>query len=408
MVASGLGLDLGLNPIWIFERFGPFLFAVAGGLTYYLPNVDVSTVFVPSLGAPPQARYMGRVGDMLMMGNLVQDIDASFAPYRIRWSAFNNPVGPWIDDVASQSGSVDMDPSYGEVTAVAGGRYGLICQRDSVSRISYTGGNAAFAKELIEEQRGCIAPASVVRVGSFAFGLGRDGFWQSNGASVQLISSGRVWEWFQENADAALVEKTQAAIDYKNRCIWWNFFSSGSSNRQRQLIWSWDQNKWTYAAISADWLFSSRITGALVDSVPLGDALVDSISDLVDSPAFSDGERIFSAFFGTAMQQANGLPIEAVFETGEFQPSPGYRSMIRGVAPMVEGDASDVQISIGTRRGLASEPVSYSQESSPGPQGFAPQRRDGRYIRARMRIPAGEVWSKASAMQVDFVESGRA
>ena len=408
VTASGLALALGSNPIWVFERFGKFIFATAGGVTYYMADIDSSTTFTAAPGSPPQARAMGRVGDMLMMGNLVQDIDATFAPYRIRWSQFNNPTGTWSDDIATQSGAIDMDPVYDEVTAIAGGRYGLICQKDAVSRIIYTAGSAAFSKELIEEQRGCIAPASLVRVGAIAFALGRDGFWQSNGASVQLISSGRVWEWFLSEADATLISKTQAAVDYRNRCIWWNFFTEGAISRQRQLIWSWEQNRWSSASIQADWMFSSRVAGTLVDAVPFGDTIVDSTEDLVDAAKFQDGDRTFSGFVGTSLQNANGTPVEAVFETGEMQPAPGYRSMIRGIAPIVEGNASTAAISVGTRLNLTSEAVSYSAESTPGAQGFAPLRKDGRYIRAKMRIPAGTGWMKASAAQVDFVQGGRA
>ena len=408
VTASGLGLSLGDNPVWIFERFNRYVFATAGGVTYFLGDIDVDAVFVPSTGSPPQARAMGRVGDMLILGNLVQDIDSSFAPYRVRWSAFNNPAGTWTDDIATQSGAVDMDAAYDEVTAIAGGRYGLICQKDAISRIVYTGGSSAFSKELIEEQRGCIAPASVVRVGAFAFGLGRDGFWQSNGATVQLISSGRVWEWFQTNVDPVLVEKTQATVDYRNRCIMWNFFPSGTTTRARQLIWSWDQNKWSAASLAADWLFSSRVSGTLLDTIPFGNTFLDDVEEIVDAPIFSDGDRQFAGFVGTALKIASGPPVEAILETGELQPAPGYRAMVRGIAPIMEGDASTALISTGTRAALASEGVSYGAETSPGPQGFAPQRKDGRYIRARARIPAGTLWSKASALQVDFVQGGRA
>lgn len=407
VTASGLALSLGANPIWTFERFNRFVFATAGGVTYYLSDIDLTAVFVASTGSPPQAKAMGRVGDMLMLGNLTQDIDLSFAPYRVRWSAFNNPAGAWTDDTATQSGAVDMDAAYDEVTAIAGGRYGLICQRDAISRIVYTGGSSAFAKELIEEQRGCIAPASVVRVGAFAFGLGRDGFWQSNGATVQLLSSGRVWEWFQANADPVLITKTQATLDYRNRCIMWNFFTPGATSRNRQIIWSWDQNQWSANSFAADWLFSSRVSGTLIDTLPFGDTIVDATNELVDSTLFADGDRQFAGFAGVSLQIANGPPVEATLETGELQPSPGYRAMVRGISPIMEGDATTALISTGVRTSTASQAVEFSAETSPGPQGFAPQRKDGRYLRVKARIPAGTIWAKASALQVDFVQGGR-
>lgn len=407
VTASGLALSLGVNPIWVFERFNRFVFATAGGVTYYLPDIASSAVFLPLTGSPPQARAMGRVGDFLILGNLTLDIDASFSPYRIRWSGFNNPAGSWVDDIGTESGAVDMDATYGEVTAIAGGRYGLICQQDAISRIFRSGTAASFSKELIEEDRGCVATASVVRVGAFAFGLGRDGFWQCNGATVQLISSGRVWDWFLANADTALIPKTQATVDYRSRCIIWNFFGQGSASRNRQLIWAWDQNKWTAASITVDWAFARRIPGAVVDSAVEGAVLIDNSLDLVDAARFSEDKEQFAGFVGLNLLVANGPPIEAILETGELQPVPGYRAMVRGVAPIMEGAATGALLSVGVRTSSAGESVMYSPESSPGAQGFAPQRKDGRYLRVAMRIPAGTLWSKASALQVDFVQGGR-
>ncbi|MGL4526767.1 MAG: hypothetical protein ACRCUC_07300 [Aestuariivirga sp.] len=225
---------------------------------------------------------------------------------------------------------------------------------------------------------------------------------------MQLLSSGRVWEWFQSEVDPTLISKTQAAVDYRNRCVWWNFFTDGASSRQRQLIWSWEQNRWTAASLASDWLFSARVAGTLVDAVPFGDTIVDNIEDLVDAVKFQDGDRIFSGFSGASLQNANGSAVEATWETGEMQPSPGYRAMVRSAAPIVEGNASTAAISVGARLSLTSETVTYSPEAVPGSQGFAPLRKDGRYVRAKMRIPAGTGWAKASAVQIDFVQGGRA
>ena len=406
VTASGLGLSLGVGARWSFERYNNFIFATAGDVLYYAATVEIAAAFAASPGSPPRVRSIARVQDFLFTGNATLDIDATAAPNRLRWSQFNNPVGTWGDDIATQSGSVDLDPSLGSITSISGGRYGIVCQQDGVSRVAYTGGNVVFSKELIDEQHGCIAPASLVRIGGMTFGMGRSGFWQCNGASLSLISAGRVWDWFLANSDASQVSQTQGAIDWVNRCIWWNFFTPSATQKNRQLIWSWEQNRWTAARVRADWLFSTARSGIDVDAASLAGVFTDNLNLLVDDAQFAPGNRVFGGFAGINVMAATGSPQEAVIETGELQPEPSRRSMVQGIIPIVEGSTSGVLASVGVRPRLPSETVQYSTETTPSSQGLCPQRKDGRYVRARVRIGAGSQWNKISGIQVQFVPGG--
>lgn len=408
VTASSLGLALGSNPRWSFERFNNLVYATAGGVMYSVASVEAATAFTAASGSPPQAKNIARIGDFLFAGNMSLDIDSSVAPFRIRWSQFNNPGGTWTDDIVTQAGAVDLDPSLGEVTGISGGRYGLACQKEGITRIAYAGGNVVFAKELIDEQHGCVAPASLVRIGGMAFGLGRDGFWQCNGASVQLLSSGRVWDWFLGTADPALIEYTQGGIDWVNRCIWWNFYTTGDTQKNRQLLWSWENNQWSAAKVRADWLFSSSRAGLDVDAAVFSGVMVDSLSTLVDASEYAPGGRIFGGFNGINVVSATGGTQEAVLETGELQPSPGQRVMVQGVRPVAEGDISGFRSSVGVKARLPSEVVVYSTETAPSAHGICAQRKDGRYVRVKTRVEAGSVWNKTSGVQIDYVPGAMA
>ena len=82
--------------------------------------------------------------------------------FRVRWSAFNNPQATWGTDIATQMGYVDMPSRFGVVTGLSGGEIGLILQKYAVHAFDYVGGRSAFNARIIDEERGCVSPASIV------------------------------------------------------------------------------------------------------------------------------------------------------------------------------------------------------------------------------------------------------
>ena len=204
---SGLGLALTSEETWSFDQLGRSVYATCttGGL-YRLENVLADNVFAVCPGSPPRAATLDTVGDFLFLGNMM-DIDGTMQPYRVRWSAFNNPTADWVTDIGRQSGYIDMPARYGEVTGIFGNRFDLIFQKHGISRVWYAGGATVFAKEVIEDERGCPAPNSMVRVGGYIYFLASDGFCRTDGSGVEVVSSDRIWSWFKDNL-------------CRRRCLW--------------------------------------------------------------------------------------------------------------------------------------------------------------------------------------------
>jgi len=403
--ASGLGLSLAGTDRFVFDQFEESIYATTkAGSTYVLTNVDTDTTFSLSTGSPPSGNAMARVGDFMFMGDLT-DLDASDQPYRVRWSQFNNPDVSWVTDVATQAGFVGMPKQYGPVTGITGGDVGLILQKFGVSRIMYVGGNTAFNKEIIDKERGCTAPSSIVQVGPMTYYAAHDGFCRTDGSEVQIISTEKVWSWFSKNSDAINLDKIAGAVNWVAKCVVWVFYGTSATGFTKQLIYNWEQDRWSSAEISIDYIVEGTQDGVTLEGVSAIYPDIDLMSLSLDSPVFKAQGRMLSAFIGGVLYDFLGNPLEAIFETGDFQPKTGARTFVSGVVPLVENIDGNTKVAVATRN-LPGEAVSYSSDTQIGSLGFAPFNADGRYVRARITIPVDANWVKASGVQIDFTPSG--
>lgn len=403
--ASSLGLSVSADDVWRFEQFGAEIYATAKSVgTFKLTDIDSDTSFA-AVASSPSGDAVARIGDFLVLGNLT-DIDASDRPYGIRWSSFNNPGGSWTSDIATQAGAVDMPSRYGPVTGLSGGQVGLILQKYGVSRIQYTGGPNVFHKEVIDEERGCVSPGSVVRVGDYTYFAAYDGFCRTAGDRVEVLSAGRVWDWFRENSDMTYISRVHGALDWPNRCVIWNFYGSGQTSYTGQMIYNWEQNRWSHSVVSNDWMVESTQAGLTLEELAVLYPDLDAMTTSLDSPVWAAQGRMLSCFVSGVFSDFNGDALAAEFETGDFQLISGRRSFVSEVTPLVENSSANTQIAVGTRS-TAGGAVSYTSDISEGPHGFCALNADGRYARVRMKIPAAANWDKATGFQVEAQPSGR-
>jgi len=441
VTASGLGLALQSGEFWSFDQFNDSIFATTkrGGL-FKLPSAIADNSFIAGAGSPPRAQAANVVGDFLFLGNLVEagEVDA---PYRVRWSAYNNPDETWTTDVARQSGFVDMPSRFGEVTAIYGGSFDVIFQNHGISRIWYSGGPTVFSKEVIEDERGCPAPTSIARVGGFVYFLAHDGFCRTDGASVEVISSDKIWDWFNKSRNDNDAARVQAAVNWKARSIIWSFNAYREAKADvpidatdpdilddddldavgpsfdddgvqviysRQIIYNWGLDQWTTAEFDADWLVQSNILGISIDRddreiVNDDDLDIDGLS--LDDDAFAAKGRELAAFKSNQLSYFTGNTLRATFETGDFQPKVGNRSFIRSVLPIVETSERALLATIAGRDYIG-DAKSYGPNSPQGHLMFCPVISDARFHSLRITIPEGTEWEKASGFQIDWEASG--
>lgn len=408
--ASGLALELIDEENWAFDQLGLSIYATCktGGL-FRLGNMLSDDTFEPCPGSPPKAATLDTVGDFLFLGNLV-DIDDTIQPYRVRWSAFNNPTAPWVTDIGRQSGYVDMPSRYGEVTGIFGNRFDLIFQKHGISRVWFSGGATVFSKEVIEDERGCPAPNSIVRVGGHVYFLASDGFCRTDGSGVEVVSSDRVWAWFKANIADSTLFLTQGAVDWANRSIVWSFYPRGFSEYRRQIIYNWGLDQWTTASFEADWLIEGNSDTINIDETDdrvENDDVLDVLGPSFDSALYLSQGRALMAMLGQDFAGFLGGSLKATFETGDFQPKTGNRSFVRSVFPIVESQTKSVKAAIAGRE-WTGEAKTFTPLADQGPLGFCPVISDARFHSVRVEIPANAEWTKASGFQVDWEASGEA
>lgn len=401
VTASGLSLTLSELDVVVFEQFNRGLYAsTKNGAMWALTDVETYNTFAAITA--PSANALGRVADFLVAGDLV-DIDATDDAYRIRWSKFNNPSGTWETSISEQSGAISLDAKYGPVTAITGGTRGLVFQRQGVSRLTYTGGSNVFRLDTFEQNRGCVAPSSAVRVGEQTYYLAHDGFFVTDGATPRPISTGKVWTWFLANCTQSFFEFVTGAVDYERRAIVWLFPGDATQSFTGQLWFHWETGKWSYVEQALQWAIEGVQPGISIEGLAADYPDLDAMPLSLDSPEFLPSRRNLQAFSGGALGSLTGNTLQAEFVTGDLHPISGQRSFIEEIWPLVEAD--QVNVALGQKDRMTATYME-SAEVAMGSVGFAAFNADARYFRVIMRIPASQEWGNAYGFKVNAQPSG--
>lgn len=382
---------------WDFARFNDFVFATAeNNAPQYLTDIDSDTSWSAVPGSPPNAKRCAKVGEFLMLGSI------SGAPNRIQWSPYNNPAGTWGTDRLTQAGLADLDSNFGEVMRIVGGRYATVFQKRGIQRLTYVGPPAVWRADVIEEDRGCVAPFGIASLGYLHYFLAEDGFFVTNGSSVQPIGTNRINAWFFDNVNPDKISQTQAVVDWENEVVVWAFIS-GSGGYDTLLFYSWAHNRWSYAEVSVDWVVGAKEAGINLDSLDAIYGDLDSIPLSLDSSLFRPGASILGAYVSGAYNTFTGTPYEATWETGETQPSPMQRVFVSEVMPIAEVDDWDFKARLKFRNNFGAQ--STSAQVSTGWSGGAPVRGEGQKMAVELVKPAGE-WSNVQGAQVRYKAAG--
>ncbi len=394
---------------WRFERFNDLLVAVSkANAPQYLTNLNSVTTFTALPGTPPKASVIGKVGDFLVLGDVDDGTDR---PYRVQWGGFNNPTVAWVVDAGNLSGWQDLDRKYGRVTGIVGGRWGLVFQERAIWRMTFVGAPKVFDFELVTDERGCVAPDSIVTIGYQTYFFDRDGVFVTNGSEVAGIGNERVNSFLETEVDPARRGQTHGAINWPSRCIVWTFRSPGVARYQRQLCYSFVTQKFTAASQAVLWLVQAN-----QDALSLGELGVLFPGGLSSMSAYNLGasewqarDRLFAAFVDAGANSAfapfTGPAAAGYLTTGDYAIEPGRRTFVSGMSPIVEATQ-------GVRCQIRHRPTQGATHAvrdpmAPGADTFVPTNVDNWFHSFRMIFLAGENWNKASAMRVRIKRTGK-
>lgn len=411
---SGLN-SLGNLSTWQFERFNDLIVAVSlENDPQYLTDLDSDTTFSALPGNPPRATVVGKVLEWLVMGDLtdIASLGSPRTPNRVRWGAFNNPTSGWVTDRGNQSDFRDLDAKYGKVTGIVGGRFGLVFQERAIWRMVYVGAPKVFDFELVADDRGCVAPGSLVTIGYQTYFLDQSGLFVTNGSAVEPLGDQRVNEYFEANVDVAQISLTHGAVNWPKRAVAWTFRSRNADGYQNQIIYNFVTERFTSATQSVDYLVQTS-----QDALTLGDLAALFPGGLGTLSAFQLGNldwqgtsNNLGAFIasgaGSAYSSFTGSSAEAEFVTGDFAVTPGRRTLVDGVMPIVEMTSGTPTTAIRSRA-LQGNTVSSTPSRAQGADGYCPHHVDNWFHSVRTVIPAGSVWENARGLWVRGKATGR-
>jgi hypothetical protein len=385
---------------WSFAKFEGRVIAVN---PYSAPLGAVpGASFVPLGGSPSPAHVCAVVEkNFLVLGNLVADGVDGAVPNRVRWSGFINP-GTWGTNVGTQADFEDMPDEGGPVVAITGRETGTVFQRKAIVRMQYVGSPDVFAFTTVEQGRGAISTGAVVDIGNIVFFIADDGFFAWDGTTALPIGGGKVDRWFNERVDHNRLDSIVGGFDPVSRCVFWAFPEQGQSSPSMMIAYSLVDGRFSQVSVAMQQIGASATLPMTLEQMPKPDTFIGSFDD----PAYAGGRPYLAGIdalgrYGTF----SGLPLASTITTGDWQSSPGQRTFVQGVRPLI--DCSAVTMAVGARAQEGADAVAWNSPVSLGVDGSCPQRIDARYVRYRQATPANQNWTRAVGIEPLLRASGR-
>lgn len=372
----------GTEDRWYWTTFGNIVIASNGQAKLQAYTMGTSTDFADLAASAPVAKYVATVRGFVMAGNI------SGYSNRVQWSPLEAPAGDWTN-LTLQADSQDLfgDTEVGQVTQVVGGEYATIFCEKGVFRGTYVGGDLIFTFDQIVSGNGTSAPGSVAAFGDRIFFLGTDGFYMISPAGLQPIGEGINRTFLLEVAETDYW-RISSAIDPRNS-LYIIAYPTNGSVLNKFMVYNWQANKWTTVeAWNMEALFTFYSEGYTLETIDalVGNPDTGAYADVsIDSALFQGGKPSLAGI--NSSHQAvlfNGPSLTAIVETGETQLSPGGKSLVTMVTPMVEGTGT-IYAQVGYRN-TVQETVSYSNIGTVNSEGQACLFNTARYQRAKLTL----------------------
>lgn len=378
-----------------FIKFGDLIIALNGADANQKYDVSSSTDFAALGGSPPIAKYGAVVRDHLALANLINNGN------KVQWSGQNDAEGWTAGTNLSDS---QVLPEGGRIVGITGGQYGMVFQEHRVTQMTFVGGPLIFSFDTIEENRGCIAPGSIIRVGNRTYFIANDGFYAIGGGGGAIpVGAEKVSEWFMDDVDQSELSKITAGVDTERTLIFWSYVSTSSSLqvRDRMIIHNWVTGEWSRAEADVELLIQAYPVGFDLEGLDaFGD--LDSLTESLDSSVWQGGAQRFGAFdTDHKLGYFDGANMEAIVTAAE-QGDGNATRLITEIRPLV--DSASMSVRAGSRSRLG-DAVDWSSAASLNSRGVCPVRKNGRYLSAEVTI-TGDDWKRAQGVEAQVAPTG--
>lgn len=399
---------------WKFALFGQRIIATdfADNIQSYI--LGVSTLFSDLAAGAPKARYAAVVKSYLVTANTSDGVYGA-QPQRVWWSGNGDPTN-WPtpgSQLAAQYES-DFQDLLGDGGWIQGivGNLGTadaaVFMEHAIFRMVWVGGAAGvFNFFPAQGVRGTPAPGSIAQLGAVVYYLGEDGFYAFDGTNSRPIGANKVDKSFYSDMDQNYFGSISSAIDPINKLYIIAYPGNGhtGANCNKMLIYNWQLDRWSDAIpLPAGFELIARglSFGYTLDQLYtiLGYQL-DNLPFILDSRVWTGGSLLLGIFDTShKLNFFTGTALAATVDMSEVQPTPGGVTKIFNARPIVDGTIVP-SVSIGTRNRQNDTPV-FNAPVAMTALGTAPQRALGRYIKARVTMPASaSSWTHLSGCELE-------
>jgi hypothetical protein len=403
------GYSTSANQQWKFQLFGQRVIATnfVNAVQSFL--INTSTTFSDLSVNAPKAQHVGVAKSFLILANTYDPISGN-QPQRVWWSGLNDPTN-WPTPGTSlaaqyQSSYNDLLGDGGKITGVIGDLGGCdiaIFMERRVWRGVYAGPPIVFDFFPAESVRGTNMPNSIVQVGKDVYYPGEDGFYVFDGSSSQPIGANKVDKTFYAMLDQNYLERVVGAADPINKIVYWLFpsISATGGMPDTMIAYNWSIGRWSLCAINAETIFRSLSFGFTLDTMP---GPLDSLTIPLDSSAWTGGNGVLSGFdINHKLSYFNGPNLQATLETSESAPFEEQLAYIKNTRPLIDG--GNPVVSVATRNRLI-DTSTYGSDALINRIGTNPLIANGRYIKAKVVMAAGDTWKHFQGINIDAEPNG--
>jgi hypothetical protein len=383
----------GGNSAWKFEQFGQVVLASNNSEIIQAWTVGVSTAFADVSATAPIAKDIATVRDFVFAGNIAGGTDAN----KVQWSDINNEAS-WVSGPTSQS-DYQIIPDGGNIQAVTGGEFGIVFLEKTLVRASYVGSPLFFQFDTISSGLGCLEGNSVAQYGALSFFLSDDGWYSTDGQTVNGIGTEKIDRYFFDHADLTQIGTISAAVDPIKNLVVWNYANVEGS--RSILIYNWQLQKWSRAETVSDVVGTIASTGTTLEGLTssLGYTDIDTMPASLDSRLFIGGKFLFAGAKDTKVVIFTGTSITPTLVTTDVEV--GYNSVATLARPQIDNGTANVAVA--SRREL-DDTIEFSAYVAASSEGRCSLRSAGRYHRFSVQ-PTGN-WTTAMAIDVELKPQG--
>ena len=377
---------------WVFWQFGTYIFAYNGVDALQSFNLSSSTNFAAAAGSPPLATFGMTVRDFAVALRVVG------ASNRAHWSGIDDAT-TWVASATTMSDSQDF-PDGGHIMGGVGGEYGIILQERAIRRMTFTGPPTVFAFDKITQNLGVRAEGSINAYEDLVFFYADDGMYMlRGGVEIVPIGSEKVDRFLESDLDGAYLYRVTSAIDPINKIYVMGYASTSASagTPDSAIIYHWPTGKWSRAEFTHEMIYSAATqSGLTLDGLDTISASIDALLHSLDSRILTGAGRLAMAGINSSHQSGffTAANLAATIETGDAQLTPGRKSLVRQVRPIIQGTSVTPSVTI-RRRNHMHEALTDETAVAINSVGICPVRSNARFHRAKVTISAASTWQHA-------------